>query len=127
MAKNVKLRATQGADEANVDGVKYRVNNDGTVEVPQEAAPHLMGVGGFVEAEPNVPDLPEDHVRVAHDDATGLSFGGVSYERHEDGSFHVPAHAVAHLVAHGFVALEEPIVTTATKPTGVPKLKTLKV
>jgi hypothetical protein len=40
--------------------------------------------------------------KLFHKDATGCSFGGKEYRRAKDGSFDVPAEAVAGLLDHGF-------------------------
>src|SRR6266568_989105 len=42
-------------------------------------------------------------MKLFHRDATGCSAGGKSFPKGEDGSFEVPAEAVAELQAHGFV------------------------
>ena len=48
MMRMVKLRAGQGADEANFAGNRYRVANDGTVLVDAEAVAPLIAIGGSV-------------------------------------------------------------------------------
>jgi hypothetical protein len=52
----IKLRAPRGTDECNYGTERYRVDNDGCVVVPVEAARHLVGAAGFVivlEQEPS--------------------------------------------------------------------------
>ena len=125
MAKFQKLHAHKGTDEANHDGVLYRVDNDGNIEVPNEAVDALLKTGGFV-AEDLSDDDPEGFARVkSFTGATRLSWGGNSYSSRADGSFLVPAVAVSDLLSHGFFGDETPEpepVEEAEKKTAVPKL-----
>lgn len=113
-----RLRAPEGTDEANVGEERFPVHDDGTIEVPDDAADALMKVGGFTE----VPDEaatealetvaaeeaaePSLLAKVQNPDKTGCSWGGHSYEPDADGVVHVPHAAVADLTAHGFEAVE---------------------
>lgn len=116
MAKKVKkLRAPKGTDEANIDGVSYRVENDGTVEVPDGEEGPLLATGGFVEVTPPVV-LPEGFALVMHKDPNascdGEKFGGGHL---------VQAVNVAALASHGFYAVDHVTETVADLSTFVEK------
>jgi hypothetical protein len=49
----LELIAPAGCDEANHDRVRYRVDNDGRIRVPREAAQHFIRAGFRV-----APDRP---------------------------------------------------------------------
>ena len=104
----VKLRATQGADEANVGGQRYRVDNDGTIDVPIEAEAPLLEKGGFVLAE-ELPPVSAGNVRVSHPEGIGCSFDGVNYEPDEHGTIIVPAESVGALTSHGFTPVGQTV------------------
>jgi hypothetical protein len=53
----IELIAPGGCDEANHGMVRYRVDNNGRVRVPREAAFYLIRYGGFLPAPP--PPAPE--------------------------------------------------------------------
>ncbi len=99
----LRLRATQGQDEANFGTELFRVNNDHTVEVPVEAVDALTSVGGF-ELIPERATPPAGMVHMAHPQGVGCSWGGVTYEPDADGIVTVPAAAGADLASHGFGA-----------------------
>lgn len=128
MAKFKKVHAPAGTDQVNVGTDQFRVDNDGDVEVPEEAVGPLLAVGGFTVDEERDAD-PTGFVRLKHHDgASACSWGGSTYEAREDGSFAVPALAASDLLAHGFVGDEtlevsvDPEPETAN-PVPVPKLK----
>lgn len=106
MPKTVRLRATHGADEANFSGYPkpFRVDNDGCVDVPEEAVEALLSKGGFQLAQPEVIEVPADKVAVRHlsDPAASCCHG----EPDERGIILVPVGAVAALEAHGFARVE---------------------
>jgi hypothetical protein len=56
MPNLVRLIAPPGTDECNFGEVRYKVHEDGHVDVPQEAVDGLTRVDGFVVA-PVQPDL----------------------------------------------------------------------
>lgn len=105
MAKNTtRLKAGQGASEANAGGKSYPVGPNGEVVVPSEHVAPLTSVGGFsIVSEPV--ELPEGHVLVAHSDPNAVLGED---KANEDGHFVVPVHAVAALLDHGFVPVEFP-------------------
>lgn len=97
-----KLRASRGTDEANVDGLLYRVGNDGTIEVPEEAAAGLIHTGGFAAVEEPVA-LPMGHVAlIAPEGCEACSWRGETYVPDSDRRVAVPAPACVDLLAHGF-------------------------
>lgn len=104
MAKLVKMKAGQGADEANVAGKSYRVDPNGEILVPSEAVQTLVGVAGFTVVNDPV-ELPEGLVYVRHPDPNAF-LGEDSADEH--GLFAVRAHEVAGLLNHGFVGAEAP-------------------
>lgn len=116
-----KLHAPKGTDEANHDGVSYRVDNDGTIEVPVEAAGPLLALGGFTADDDSDP-VPDGKVRVSHGYATGCSWGGEAFEPQKDGTFLVPVAAVADLASHGFTIVEASQ-APAPKSPAIPQLK----
>ncbi len=107
MARNkVRLHATQGSDEANWSGssTPYRVDNDGSVEVDEEAVPALLEKGGFIlDALPPV-EVPHGSIRVAHvsDPGALCAHAGAEFVLEADGTLIVPVEAVFALGAHGF-------------------------
>lgn len=105
----VKLRITQGTDEANDGTNRYPVERDGTVVVPAEVADRLMRGGGFIEVVGDAPAAPKGWATLTHPTSTGCSWGGLGYEPDKNGVFTVPLGAVADLASHGFVP-------TATQP-----------
>lgn len=96
-----RLKAPKGTDEANADGKSYRVDNDGTVTVPDEAAAPLLERGGFTEVvEATAP--PDGYLLVMHDTDPNASCEG---EKFGDG-YLVLAHRAGELASHGFKAVE---------------------
>ena len=110
MAKTtLHLKAPPGTDEANFGQTRYRVNNDGTVEVPAEAAPALLDKGGFVANDDTpAPVLPANHVHVRHvsDPTARAGWGGLEFVPDKHGLLHVPVEALEGLLAHGFILVE---------------------
>jgi hypothetical protein len=47
MSDLIELVAPGGCDEANHGGIRYRVDNDGRIRVPREAAFWFIKYGGF--------------------------------------------------------------------------------
>jgi hypothetical protein len=95
-----KLKAPKGTDEANANGQSFRVDNDGTVEVPDEVAGPLVERGGFVEVVEVV--VPAGYLLVMHDNDPSASCEG---EKFGEG-YLVPAHKAGELASHGFKAVE---------------------
>ncbi|MGH7044939.1 MAG: hypothetical protein ACREE2_00945 [Stellaceae bacterium] len=113
----VALRAWFGQDEANHGTMRYRVDPQGIVQVPPEAAAFLVAVGGFAlpkRRAARTADTRPDRtganglVRLHHDDAVGCSFAGCQYPSDVNGDVLVPAAAAAELIAHGFVPTASP-------------------
>ena len=105
----IALRAVFGQDEANHGTARYRVDAEGLVHVPPEAAGFLTCKGGFAlpKTSPAAAAPAGAHadglVRLHHDDAAGCSYAGRQYPSDENGDVLVPAEAAAELLAHGFV------------------------
>ena len=97
-----KLKAPKGTDEANANGKSYRVENDGTVEVPDDAVQPLLDVGGFVEVDETQVEVPTGMVLVKSADPTA-SCGG---EKVGD-KFMVDVLTANELVSHGFSIVEQ--------------------
>ena len=116
MGRMIKLHAPPGTDEANFGTERYRVDNDGTVYVPEEAAADLIASGGFY-ADPEPVELPEGMVRLTGPEGASCSWGGQSFSAGEDGALVVPVGAVAALASHGFSLPTE----TARVPAAEPK------
>jgi len=111
MPKFVKLHAQQGSDEANHAGVSYRVDNEGNVNVPEDAVAPLMSVGGFIPLDDGRDEVPDGLVALKHNvGAAACSWSGKTFLcRPEDGVFFVPCAAAADLFAHGFVGAGAPV------------------
>jgi hypothetical protein len=130
----IALRAAFGQDEANHGTARFRVDNDGVVWVPLEAAASLISKGGFAVAKLGTAspaaalcEIPvrlmtsaqaqsgreAGLVRLHHDNAAGCSYDGCSYPRDCNGDVLVPAEATSDLEAHGFVPLTRPPLATA--------------
>jgi hypothetical protein len=107
-SKTRRLRAPAGADEANYGTERFRVDNDGTVTVPEEAVESLTHTGGFAEIDDEEKPVPAGLIYLAHPDGVGCSFGGVSYSPDDKGRVTVPIVAVTALAAHGFVVPADP-------------------
>lgn len=108
-SKRVRLRANQGADEANMSGyAPFKVNpNDKTVEVPEEAVSTLLEKGGFELVDPPA-RAPANHmipVRHTSDHTLSCSWGNPD----ANGIIMVPAHAVVALLSHGFVPVADEV------------------
>lgn len=103
--ETVNLIAPPGTDEANFAGNRYRVGNNGTINVPVEASVGLLATGGFiVSPEKTVVELCGGYSAFHNlDDPTAsFSFGGVSYTPDDKGVILAPNEAVSSVVAHGF-------------------------
>jgi hypothetical protein len=104
-----RLTAPPGTDEANFGTERLRVDNDGTVSVPEEAVPGLTHVGGFTDADPEPTPVPAGYVLMAHPEGAACALGGESFTPDERGHVVVPGLMVEHLRAHGFdVVPDEP-------------------
>jgi hypothetical protein len=101
---SVQLRASQGSDECNFGGRRFRVDDDGTVWVPEEGIAPLLLVGGYSLVDPPGPPEPSGDARVRHrsDPAAACSFRGVVYTPDAGGVLTVPVIAVPELTSHGF-------------------------
>jgi hypothetical protein len=104
----VKLTAPLGTDEANFGTERLRVDNDGTVDVPEEAVDSLVHMGGFIR-DPAAHQAHDDGtVPMRHPEGIGCSVGGVECAPDANGVVMVPSGAVASLAAHGFMAVDAP-------------------
>ena len=101
-----KLKAPAGADEANFGTERFRVDNDGDVDVPEAAVEDLVHTGGFTVVKDDPKPVSAGMIKVSHPDGVGCSFGGVTYDADAKGVVAVPAEAVSALAAHGFKPVE---------------------
>lgn len=102
-----RLKAPAGTDEANFGTEKYRVDNDGTVVVSDEAAGPLLERGGFTLVSDDAASPPSSSfAKVSHPDNASCSYGGVTYEPDENGHLTVPLGAVGELASFGFTLIE---------------------
>jgi hypothetical protein len=111
----VRLHATQESDEANFGANRYRVDNNGDVDVDEEAVEALVAKGGFI-LDPAPPvEVPHGNIRVQHvsDPAAMCAHRGMEFALESDGSVIVPIEAVEHLRAHGFHPVPEVIAPVA--------------
>jgi hypothetical protein len=113
----VRLRNSQGADEANIEGHSFPRQPDGTFIVPEDVALQLLGVpAGFFRATPDQPPtrkLSMDFLALTpsgdpHPHAQ-FHVGNARYESESDGIVRdvAPNHAV-HLLNSGAVPLTPP-------------------
>jgi hypothetical protein len=114
-----RLRAPKGTDEANYGQTAFKVQDDGTVDVPDEAVASLVGVGGFSEVptEPAPVDMnPSDGATLkAPEGATSCSWGGQTFDVAEDGTVDVPHESVGDLIGHGFQVIEKIVAEVVQK------------
>lgn len=108
MTDKIRLIAPAGTDECNWAGNRYRVANDGSVEVDAGAVGPLLATGGFSLADPAQPVPATWLVPVRHltDPNATCTVNGVTYAPDGDGVVQVPAFAVAGVACHGFRLLE---------------------
>jgi hypothetical protein len=106
-----RLRAPKGTDEANFGQTAFKVGDDGTVEVPDEAVGSLTSVGGFSEIQEPAPVVdhdPSDGAKLkAPEGATSCSWGGQTFDVDENGTVKVPQEAVGDMIGHGFEVIEK--------------------
>jgi hypothetical protein len=100
MAKRtVKLKVAHGTDEVNADGQAYRVDNDDTVEVPEEAVAPLLEKGGCVVVDEAAPVVPKGFALLEHDDPNA----SVSHGERDGNYIRVPLDKVnVYIQSHGF-------------------------
>jgi hypothetical protein len=72
----IELIAPHGCDEANHGTERYRVDNNGRIRVPREAAYHLIRAGFKI-----VPAPPDDPPSPAAAPTRTPAFAGVSVSR----------------------------------------------
>jgi hypothetical protein len=97
-----QLKAPPGTDEANFGEERFRVDNDGMINVPEEAVAGLVAQGGFEEIRDDRPVVPVGFGRVRHADPEASCSG----DKQDDGSFMVSIESVNELVSHGFTPVE---------------------
>jgi len=98
-----KLKAPIGSEGANIGTTLFKLDADGNVTVPDDAAQTLVGVGGF-EIICDVPDAPNGQTVLRS--AIGpqsCSFGDQSFSTDENGFITVPTVMAEQLLSHGFV------------------------
>jgi hypothetical protein len=119
MARLKKLHAPRGTDEANHNGVSYRVDNDGTVLVDESAVGPLLAVGGFTQDDDSDP-VPDGLIAASGPAGVdSCSWNGVTYSMNEKGLFALPVASMDDMVSHGFSVVDEPV----AEPAKAPKLK----
>jgi hypothetical protein len=116
-----KLKAPIGAEGANIGTTLYVLDADGCVEVPDDDAQTLVGVGGFALVSDDAPE-PEGHtVLRSLDGPQSCSFGTSSFTTDADGFVTVPTSMVDMLLSHGFVvAPVVPVVAPVAAPVADP-------
>lgn len=100
-----RLKAPVGADEANHGTERFRVDNNGAVDVTLEAVDPLVRVGGFVQDRGEDP-VPVGMVRLKGEPGAFCAFGSDLYSVGGDGILVVPASLKSHLISHGFEEVE---------------------
>lgn len=107
-----KVTASPGTDEVNVGTERFRVPPGGKVEVPTEAVEALTKYAGFTDDGEEI-EVPDGLVAVRHPEGASCSWGGHTFEA-KHGFVLVPCAAVADLMSHGFVGVDD--VTVEGKP-----------
>jgi len=104
----VRLIAPSGCDEANYGEHRFKVHDDGTVLVPQEAVEGLLHTGGFAMAEhlTRAASIGFAFMR-GLPDCANCSWNHQTFEANTDGLFRVPQEAIADLSSHGFQLVGE--------------------
>ena len=100
----VTLRAAFGQDEATHGLRRYRVDNDGTVQVPPDAVAPLIHTGGFYMADTETAEAPPGSALVRNSDPTATTGLG---KPDGNGNFLVPAAVLRGLAAHGFLPVAD--------------------
>lgn len=118
-----KLKGSAGNEGASFGSRLFKADPDGTVMVPDDAVPSLVGVGGF-----EVMPLPDGHVKM-HSlvGAQIVSTSGQIFETDGDNMIVVPMSLADELISHNFeyVSVEEqeaetaPIATVVDEPAPV--------
>jgi hypothetical protein len=102
----VRVRMQKLTDEVNHGTISYPVGNDGIVDLPPEAAAHVIRQGGAVQVDPPSPPPTEGVIKVQHaDPSTILSYGQDVYAPDKDGNLSVPIAIFLEIESHGFVAI----------------------
>lgn len=109
-----KLRMQAGTDEVTHGDHIYRVAQgaakpEGYVELPPEAAEHVLRQGGAVLIEEGGAKYPHLMVSVRHvsDPKASFTFHGKVHEPDKKGLIHVSAEALGTIQAHGFELVPE--------------------
>ena len=111
-----KLRAPKGTDEANFGTHLYRVDNDGTVDVPDDAVPYLTSVGAF-ETIDEPSEIPHGSVRMLSTKGPmSVSVAGQSFNTGDDLIVVVPLAFASEMLAHGLVYAPDDLPVVAAKP-----------
>lgn len=98
--------ATIGDETSIGHGTKsYTVPRDGIVDLPKEAAEHVIRQGGAVPLDP-LPTPSDVKVTVKHvsDPKATLAYG----DEQKSGEFEVPVSILPEIAPHGFVPVEKP-------------------
>ncbi|MGA9826050.1 MAG: hypothetical protein WBQ53_14625 [Methylocystis sp.] len=103
----VRLIAPPGCDEANYGEHRFKVHEDGTVEVPMEAVEGLMHTGGFAPAKHPAPTPSLGFAFMRGLAGGSASWRGQAFEPNADGLLRVPQEAIADLLPHGFQLVGE--------------------
>jgi hypothetical protein len=102
-----KLHVPKGTDFVNYGDKEYDPDAHGDIVVPEAAVDALVKVAGCTSVDALVV-VPAGLVRVIHEDEkASCGWGGTTYKKQADGSYHVPAAAVNDLLAHGFIAVDQ--------------------
>lgn len=119
-----KLKAPIGSEGANIGTTLFKLDADGNVTVPDDAAQTLVGVGGF-EMVCDVPDAPDGSTVLRSEiGPQSCSFGDQSFSTDENGFVTVPTAMVGQLLSHGFVipasVVEAPVEPAAPEVIDIP-------
>jgi hypothetical protein len=103
----VRVKMQKLTDEVNHGTTSYPVGPHGIVDLPPEAAAHVIRQGGAVQVDPPPPPPTESVIKVQHvaDQDTILSYGQDVYAPDKDGNLSVPVAIFSEIEPHGFVAI----------------------
>jgi hypothetical protein len=118
--RTLRLKAPVGGTEAHYGEENFPISEDGTVDVPPEAAAPLIAVSGFaLETAPLELTADTAAMIMPGEKSFSVSFDGTSYAADANGIVVVPVAAVAELLSHGLAPYEVP--AAPAKATFAPK------
>jgi|SRR6516162_443470 hypothetical protein len=100
----VRVKMPKLTNEVNHGTTSYPVDNDGIVDLPPEAAEHVLRQGGAVLVEP-LAATAEGTMKIKHtsDPNTTLGYGQDLYAPDSNGELTIPISIFSDVESHGFI------------------------